>query len=663
MSELPEGWTRVSLDKVGSWGSGGTPTRTNEQYYAKEGIPWLVIGDLNDMVVLKSSNFITELGLANSSAKLVPVGTLLVAMYGSIGKLGITGIECATNQAIAFCKPNESIISLRYLYHAMFNAKPDLLALGQGGAQQNISQSVLKEFQIPLAPKNEQTRIANQLDTLLTRIQSCNDRFDAIPALLKRFRQAVLDAATTGELTEDWRQDNVGDVVPENVVAARLAVAGPRLTKAASEFFTNHQPAKPLNGELPETWLLTHVGMVGAVSNGSTPSRQEPSYWGGEIPWISSGEVANGVIRHTREQITEQGFNNSSVRLLPKGTVLMAMIGEGKTRGQSAILDIDACINQNIAGVVPVAGILASKYLWFWFRREYENTRTKGNGSGPKALNCERVRELEINLPPLSEQTEIVRRVEVLFAVADRIEARANAARAQAQRLSPLALAKAFRGELVQQDPQDEPASVLLQRLAATQPAKAKASRGRPRTKTQELSATPEGVQTDVASLADGVWAAPDVVDEHAVTAMLVAVLQAWGSPMPQMHARLAAVLCLQPRQMTAVLPGEQAAQWQRLVGPVADPLPAQVARLQPATDGAWRKALLGMRARGDLVEEGSGPQTTWALGPDAGQMETAGWPEGRAGWAVAYLRAQGAEAILPLLEPLTVEFVHARAA
>jgi type I restriction enzyme, S subunit len=256
MSELPEGWTRVSLDKVGSWGSGGTPTRTNEQYYAKEGIPWLVIGDLNDMVVLKSSNFITELGLANSSAKLVPVGTLLVAMYGSIGKLGITGIECATNQAIAFCKPNESIISLRYLYHAMFNAKPDLLALGQGGAQQNISQSVLKEFQIPLAPKNEQTRIANQLDTLLTRIQSCNDRFDAIPALLKRFRQAVLDAATTGELTEDWRQDNVGDVVPENVVAARLAVAGPRLTKAASEFFTNYQPAKPLNGELPETWLL-----------------------------------------------------------------------------------------------------------------------------------------------------------------------------------------------------------------------------------------------------------------------------------------------------------------------------------------------------------------------------------------------------------------------
>jgi type I restriction enzyme S subunit len=146
----------------------------------------------------------------------------------------------------------------------------------------------------------------------------------------------------------------------------------------------------------------------------------------------------------------------------------MAMIGEGKTRGQSAILDIDACINQNIAGVVPVGGILNSKYLWFWFRREYKNTRTKGNGSGPKALNCERVRELEINLPPLAEQTEIVRRVEALFALADRIEAHCTAARTQAQRLTPLVLAKAFRGELVPQDPSDEPASALLARVGSS---------------------------------------------------------------------------------------------------------------------------------------------------------------------------------------------------
>jgi type I restriction enzyme S subunit len=325
----------------------------------------------------------------------------------------------------------------------------------------------LNAAEFSVAPAAEQTRIANQLDTLLARVQACNDRFDAIPALLKRFRQTVLDAATTGQLTDDWRTDKLGQVTAEEVVTARLAVAVARPTKAATEFFANHHPAVPKKGVLPDTWLLTHIGMVGVVSNGSTPSRQEPSYWGNGIPWVSSGEVANGVIRRTREQITDPGFNNSSVRLLPRGAVLMAMIGEGKTRGQSAILDIDACINQNIAGVVPVDGILDSKYLWFWFRREYENTRTKGNGSGPKALNCERVRELEINLPPLPEQAEIVHRVEALFDLADRIEASCTATRNQAQRLTPLVLAKAFRGELVPQVPNDEPASALLARIAS----------------------------------------------------------------------------------------------------------------------------------------------------------------------------------------------------
>ena len=332
-------------------------------------------------------------------------------------------------------------------------------------SMRNIPQDKLRALEMPLAPEPEQQRIVNQLDTLLVRVQACNERFDAIPALLKRFRQTILDVATTGQLTDGWRKEQQCRVTAEEVVTARLAAAGARPTKAAAAFFTSHHPADPPKGVLPDTWLLTHVGMVGSVSNGSTPSRQEPLYWGSGIPWVSSGEVANGVIRQTREQITSDGFKNSSVRLLPRGSVLMAMIGEGKTRGQSAILDIDACINQNIAGVVPVGSILNSKYLWFWFRREYENTRTKGNGTGPKALNCERVRELEINLPPIAEQAEIVRRVEAMFGMADRIEARCTAARTQAQRLTPLVLAKAFRGELVPQDPSDEPASELLARI------------------------------------------------------------------------------------------------------------------------------------------------------------------------------------------------------
>ncbi|MBK6791342.1 MAG: restriction endonuclease subunit S [Anaerolineales bacterium] len=91
---------------------------------------------------------------------------------------------------------------------------------------------------------------------------------------------------------------------------------------------------------MPESWAFTSIDYIGLVCNGSTPSRKVPSYWNGDIPWISSGEVRNSIIKESREQITQEGYKNSSVRLLPKGTVLLAMIGEGKTRGQTAILDI-----------------------------------------------------------------------------------------------------------------------------------------------------------------------------------------------------------------------------------------------------------------------------------------------------------------------------------
>lgn len=493
--------------------------------------------------------------------------------------------------------------------------------------QIELSRTAIAATAIPIAPRAEQTRIANQLDTLLTRIQSCNDRFDAIPALLKRFRHAVLSAGTTGALTADWRES-----------------------------------------DSTESWDTYTIGQVlnGKPRNGYSP--QAVDY---ETPirslTLSATTTGKFLARHSK--FIDEAIPEDSYLWLEPGDILIQRANSLEHVGVSAIFDGDAkqFIYPDLMMRCRPNERIKSKYLFYALSAESTRNYFRKNATGtagnmPK-INQQTVMSAPLLLPPMDEQAEIVRRVDALFALADRIEARANAARTQAQRLSPLVLAKAFRGELVQQDPQDEPASVLLQRLAATQPAKAKASRGRPRTKTQELFAAPEGVQPNVAGLPDGVWAAPEAVDEHAVTAMLVAVLKAWGSPMQQMQARLAAVLCLQPRQMTAALPTEQAAQWQRLVGPTADPLPTQVARLQPATDSAWRKALLGMRARGDLVEEGSGPQTTWALGPGAAQMETAGWPQGRAGWVVAYLRAQGAEAILPLLEPLTVEFVHARAA
>ncbi|MBN8488187.1 MAG: hypothetical protein J0M20_10765 [Burkholderiales bacterium] len=250
-----------------------------------------------------------------------------------------------------------------------------------------------------------------------------------------------------------------------------------------------------------------------------------------------------------------------------------------------------------------------------------------------------------------------------MFKVADRIEARHGAAIAQAQRLTPLTLAKAFRGELVPQDPADEPASLLLQRLAQAKAVavRPKAPRDQPGRR-KPVTADTSPAQPDWSTLPDGAWASDVPADEYAAVAALTAVLKAWGQPMPQDQARLAAVLCLQPRLFTAALPAVQATQWCRLVGAAARPLPTQIARMQVAVNAPWGSALRKMRARGDLLESGQGQSGSWALAPSAFGVDTLDW-DGRAAWVVGHLRAHGMAALLPALTPDLSEFISARAA
>ena len=163
--KLPKGWVWCRLGDCFEWGSGGTPKSTIKEYYDGD-IPWLVIGDLNDSYINSSERTITKLGLQNSSAKLVPKGTLLIAMYGSIGKLGIANRELATNQAIAFALENE--INMKYLFYYLLSIRSDLNRLGKGATQLNISQTVLKSYPFPLPPLAEQHRIVQQIESYFT---------------------------------------------------------------------------------------------------------------------------------------------------------------------------------------------------------------------------------------------------------------------------------------------------------------------------------------------------------------------------------------------------------------------------------------------------------------------------------------------------------------
>jgi type I restriction enzyme S subunit len=203
VSGLPNTWTIETLADVAGWTSGGTPSSKDSTLYGGN-IPWIVIGDLNESEVLETEKTITKKGLDSSSAKKLPVGTVMVAMYGaSIGRTGVMGKEMTTNQAIACGIPKDEKILGQYLLYFLQSQKNEFIAAGKGGAQPNISQGVVKSWQIPLPPIDEQLQIINEIDSQLGRLAQANNATDILLKESTGLRRSLLQAAFTGQLSKE----------------------------------------------------------------------------------------------------------------------------------------------------------------------------------------------------------------------------------------------------------------------------------------------------------------------------------------------------------------------------------------------------------------------------------------------------------------------------
>lgn len=300
--------------------------------------------------------------------------------------------------------------------------------------QIELSRAAIAATAIPIAPQGEQTRIANQLDVLLARIQVCNARFDAIPALVKRFRQTVLDAATYGVLTESWRESNGGDY----------------------------------------EWQDVQLRDIADVQGGVTKDAKKQSSLDEEVPYLRVANVQRGYIDLSEVKTIRVPAAKLESLLLADGDVLFNEGGDLDKLGRGWVWEgqITRCTFQNHVFRARLfdKGNQPKFLSWWGNSRGLEHFLRSGKQTTNLAsINKTLLAALPIRLPSPTEQAEIVRRVETLFALADRMEARCKVARAQAQRLTPLTLGKAFRGELVQQDTNDEPASALLKRIALTE--------------------------------------------------------------------------------------------------------------------------------------------------------------------------------------------------
>ncbi len=220
--------------------------------------------------------------------------------------------------------------------------------------------------------------------------------------------------------------------------------------------------------EIPETWEWVRLGNIGSWAAGATPSRTNPEYYKGDIPWLKTGDLTDGYVDKIPETISELALQKTSVKLNPIGTVLIAMYGA--TIGKLGILKIPATTNQACCACVPLNGIF-NKYLFYFLMSQKRNFIKQGEGGAQPNISTEKIVSTIMSLPPIEEQHRIVSKIEELLPYIEKYElAETHLTQLQAdfpEQLKKSILQQAVHGNLVPQDESDEPASVLLERIRA----------------------------------------------------------------------------------------------------------------------------------------------------------------------------------------------------
>ncbi|WP_452231772.1 restriction endonuclease subunit S [Lacinutrix sp. MEBiC02595] len=464
--ELPNSWVWVKLGEVGSLINGDRGKNyPSKEHYISEGIPFITARNLGERFLKHEAlNYISEEKYNLLRSGQVQLNDILYCLRGSLGKCSIVeGIEKgAIASSLVIVRVTESVDSVFLLnYFSSRLGKEMIYKHDNGTAQPNLSASNVKEFYLPLPPLEEQKEIVKVVETLFEEVEQLEQltlariglkEGFAISALkqlttnnanqewaflqehfksffnettnIKKLRETVLQLAVQGKLTADWRAKNP-DTEDATILLKRIQEEKAQLIKDKK---IKKEKALPkitkdeISYDLPEGWVWCRLGDISSIRVGATPKREIPEYWNGNIPWISSGEVANNFILNTKEKITEKGLSESSVTIYPVGTVLVAMIGQGKTRGQTSILKIKAGTNQNVGGIIIFHNYLISEYLWHYFLSRYEKTRSNAVGGNQPAINGTKLKMSAFGLPPIEEQKAIVEKVNTLMGLCDTLE-------------------------------------------------------------------------------------------------------------------------------------------------------------------------------------------------------------------------------------------------
>lgn len=432
----------TTLGEIARWGSGGTPKRDRPEFFDGD-IPWAVIGDLGDGIVSQTSSSISEKGLASSSAKWIEPGSVLIAMYGSIGKLGIAGKRMTSNQAIAFAHPHDDV-DAKFLFWYLRSMRTQLQSLGRGGTQRNIGQGTIKSLPFMKPPLEYQKIVVDEIEKQLTRLEAAKGSVSHGRNNLKLYRRAVLQAAVAGRLT---RAPEESAPRLEEILKLREedgAISGVR---------TKHKPpTSPVGGlDVPSTWTVTALEQATSALRPICygilkPRVAEP----GAVPYVEVRDLRGGRIREQLNRTSpalDEEFRRS--RLEP-GDVVIAIRG---SYDRSAVVPeslVGANISRDVARIAPLR-ILHPSFLSLYLQSPVAHRyfSSIARGSAVKGLNIGDLRAMPVPIPSFSEQLDIVDEAERLLSLADDLLTQLERTEQRAKNLQQSILLSAFSDRLV----------------------------------------------------------------------------------------------------------------------------------------------------------------------------------------------------------------------
>jgi len=382
-------------------GAGGTPLKSNRTFYEGGTIPWLLSGEVGKKDITETKKYITQDGLDGSSAKIFPVNTVLIAMYGATaGEVGILRCEASTNQAVCGIYPNEKTLP-EYLYYFFLNYKDHLIAQAVGNAQPNISQLKIKNTEIPLPPIPEQKRIVALLDTVFA------------------------DLEQTRAKTE------------QNL-------------KNARELFDSY--LQQVFSQKGEGWEDKRLDEICTFSSGGTPSKKNEDYWDGDIPWVSGRDMKKTQLSDSFLHISQCAVDEGAARIAPIGTLLTLVRGMGLAHGaQVTELMVPSAFNQDIKGI-HINPNIVSRFLVYVLRQKIDSSADiiSSAAHGTLKINMDALKSVVVPVPPKEQQQNIVDRLNAFIEDVNCLELIYQKKLNSIDELKKSILQKAFSGELTQ---------------------------------------------------------------------------------------------------------------------------------------------------------------------------------------------------------------------